>query len=47
VRSAGLAHTVEINLEASAKGSRFEERRYGPASEEVPRFVDEILTVHA
>jgi NAD-dependent deacetylase len=47
VRSASLAHTVEINLEASAKGSRFEERRYGPASEEVPRFVDEILTVHA
>lgn len=47
VRGASLAHTVEINLEASAVGSRFEERLYGPASREVPRFVDELLTIHA
>ena len=35
------AHTVELNLEAT--GSRFDEHRYGPATEVVPRFVDEIL----
>jgi NAD-dependent deacetylase len=47
VRSGGLAHTVEINLEASLTGSRFEERRYGPATVEVPGFVHELLEVHA
>jgi len=39
----GQAHTVELNLEPSAGGSRFAERRYGPASEIVPRYVDELL----
>lgn len=43
VRGAGLAHTVEINLAASQVGNRFEERRYGPASVEVPKFVGELL----
>ncbi|HYZ27140.1 MAG TPA: Sir2 family NAD+-dependent deacetylase [Geminicoccaceae bacterium] len=43
VRRHGRAHTVEINLEPSAAGSLFAERRYGPASEIVPRYVDELL----
>jgi NAD-dependent deacetylase len=37
------AHTVELNLEQT--GSRFDEHRYGRASELVPKFVDEILGV--
>jgi NAD-dependent deacetylase len=43
VRRHGRAHTVELNLEPSAIDSRFAERRYGPASEIVPRYVDELL----
>lgn len=35
------AHTVEINLEAT--GGRFAEVRTGPATEVVPRWVDELL----
>lgn len=38
---AGRARTVEINLEPS--GGRFDERRLGPATETVPRFVAELL----
>ncbi|WP_261817347.1 Sir2 family NAD+-dependent deacetylase [Vibrio gallicus] len=38
------AHTIEINLEPSAVQSEFEERRYGLASIEVPKLVDELLT---
>lgn len=37
------ARTVELNLEPSEGASLFEERRYGRASEIVPRFVDELL----
>ncbi|SHO56189.1 Sir2 family NAD+-dependent deacetylase [Vibrio quintilis] len=37
------AHTIEINLEPSAVESEFAEKRYGKASIEVPRLVDEIL----
>jgi NAD-dependent deacetylase len=37
------AHTVELNLEPSVGGSLFAERRYGPASEIVPRYVDDLL----
>lgn len=37
------AHTVEINLEPSAVVSDFAETRFGKASDEVPRWVDEIL----
>ncbi len=40
-RAAG-AHTVELNLEPSANGSRFEEQRYGMASEVVPRYLNTI-----
>ena len=37
------AHTIEINLEPSAVQSEFEEKRYGKASVEVPRLVEELL----
>ncbi|WP_162062952.1 Sir2 family NAD+-dependent deacetylase [Vibrio taketomensis] len=37
------AHTIEINLEPSAVESEFEEKRYGKASIEVPKLVDELL----
>ena len=43
VRRRGRAHTVELNLEPSALDSRFAERRYGPASELVPRYVRELI----
>jgi NAD-dependent deacetylase len=47
VRRHGRAHTVELNLEPSAVNSRFAEHRRGPASETVPRFVEELLDSHA
>ncbi|MFW5879064.1 MAG: Sir2 family NAD+-dependent deacetylase [Myxococcota bacterium] len=37
------AHTVELNLEPSRGSSFFDECRYGPASEIVPSFVEELL----
>ena len=37
------ARTLEINLEPSAGSIYFDERRFGPASVEVPRWVDELL----
>jgi NAD-dependent deacetylase len=37
------AHTVELNLEASLVHSQFKEVRRGPATEVVPRWVDEVL----
>jgi NAD-dependent deacetylase len=43
VRRHGRAHTVEINLEPGALNSRFAEHRRGPATEVVPRYVDELL----
>jgi NAD-dependent deacetylase len=42
-RRHGRARTVELNLEPSAVDRLFGERRYGPASEIVPHFVDELL----
>jgi NAD-dependent deacetylase len=41
-RSAG-AHTLELNLEPSEGHSLFAERLYGPATEVVPAFVDDLL----
>jgi NAD-dependent deacetylase len=41
-RTAG-AHTVELNLEPSEGHSLFVEARYGPATEIVPRFVEDLL----
>jgi len=37
------AHTVELNLEPSEGQSLFAERIYGPATEIVPAFVDDLL----
>jgi NAD-dependent deacetylase len=37
------ARTLEINLEPSQGSLFFDERRYGPASVEVPAWVDEVL----
>ncbi len=41
-RRAG-AHTVELNLEPSLGRSHFAEQHYGPATEVVPAFVEQIL----
>ncbi|HEV2083116.1 MAG TPA: NAD-dependent deacylase [Brevundimonas sp.] len=41
-RAAG-ARTLEINLEPSLGSGLFDETRHGPASVEVPRWVDEML----
>ena len=38
------AHTLELNLEASAGASLFHERRLGAATELIPKWVDELLT---
>jgi len=38
------AHTVELNLEPSEGHSLFAERRYGPATEIVPAYVDKLLS---
>lgn len=43
LRSRPGVKTVELNLEASEGASYFNEARYGPASEIVPAFVDELL----
>ena len=37
------AHTLEINLEPSQGSIFFDERRYGPAGVEVPKWVEEVL----
>ena len=41
------AHTLEINLEPSQGSLFFDERCYGPAGVEVPRWVDELLATHS
>lgn len=38
--------TSEINLEPSEIARQFDERRYGPASEVVPRWVEDVLAAH-
>ena len=43
VRMRGVARTVELNLEPSEGATLFAETRYGPASEQVPAFVDQLL----
>jgi len=37
------AHTVELNLEPSSVVANFAETRFGPATEIVPKWVDELL----
>lgn len=44
IRQYGHAHTVELNLEPSEGSGWFEEAFYGPASEVVPAFIDELLS---
>ena len=39
----GRARTVELNLQPSEGTPLFDEARHGPATEVVPRFVDELL----
>jgi NAD-dependent deacetylase len=41
-RAMGVA-TCEINLEPSANAYVFDEKRYGPASETVPTWVEDVL----
>ena len=43
VRMYGRGKTVELNLEPSTGYSLFNETRYGPATQIVPAFVEEIL----
>ncbi len=43
VRQRGLAHTVELNLDPSEGASLFAEAIYGPASQVVPDFVEQLL----
>ena len=44
VRYLGRAHTVELNLEPSEGATAFAETRYGPATDLVPAFVEQVLT---
>lgn len=39
----GLAKTVELNLEPSLNANQFSKGFYGPATEVVPKFVEDIL----
>ncbi|MBV6631638.1 MAG: NAD-dependent protein deacylase [Alphaproteobacteria bacterium] len=41
------AHTIELNLEPSEGATLFAETRYGPASELVPDYVEELLDLAA
>ena len=43
VRLIGRARTVELNLEPSEGATLFQHAAYGPASEIVPAFVDDLL----
>jgi NAD-dependent deacetylase len=44
-RAMAGAHTVELNLEPSEGATVFVDKRYGPATEVVPAFVEELLTL--
>ena len=43
VQQIGRAHSVELNLEPSLGADKFDEGRYGPATEIVPAYVDHVL----
>ena len=45
IRRHGRARSVELNLEPSAISPLFDERRHGPASEVVPRYVADLLAL--
>jgi len=42
-RGQGSAHTIELNLEPSEGATFFAEARYGPATDLIPAYVDELL----
>lgn len=44
-RQVAGAHTVELNLEPSSGVTAFAEARHGPATEIVPAYVEELLTL--
>jgi len=44
VRLGGHSHTVELNMEPSEGATLFADATYGPATEVVPAFVDQILS---
>ena len=43
VRMRGTGHTVELNMEPSEGATMFAEAHYGPATEQVPAFVDRLF----
>ena len=43
VKQVGEAHTIELNLERSVGADQFHDGRYGPATEVVPTFVEDLL----
>ena len=45
-RASGI-RTCEINLEAADNAEMFDQQRYGPASETVPAWVEELLRAGA
>jgi NAD-dependent deacetylase len=45
IRRHDRARSIELNLEPSAISALFDERRHGPASEVVPRYVTEFLAL--
>jgi NAD-dependent deacetylase len=47
IRRHGRARSVELNLEPSEVSALFDERRHGPASELVPRYVSDLLAGRA
>lgn len=40
------AHTIELNLEPSEGASLFHEAIYGPATQVVPKYIDELIAAH-
>ncbi|MEM8949317.1 MAG: Sir2 family NAD+-dependent deacetylase [Pseudomonadota bacterium] len=45
VNEIGRARSIELNLEPSAVHGQFDEQRIGPATETVPKLVDELLRI--
>tara|TARA_R110002167_G_scaffold92546_2_gene248533 strand:- start:14456 stop:15223 length:768 start_codon:yes stop_codon:yes gene_type:complete len=43
VRQSGIGRSIELNLEPSVGASAFDEAKYGPASEIVPAYVEDLM----
>ena len=43
VRQFGTGHSIELNLEPSLGASAFDDAKYGPASEVVTAYVDDLV----